>query len=76
MSLIVVADSSEDTEALAIIESMRPNPVLCRRIGPGGNARELGSTEDIAPRAGLLFAHDEVRDLLRRTRKLLVGQFC
>jgi hypothetical protein len=67
-----VTDISEDNEALAIIESMRPATELSRRLGPGGNVRELGSTEDIHPREGLLFAHDEVRDLLRKTSKLLV----
>ena len=66
-------DVSEDNEALAIIESMRPNSELARRLGPGGNVRELGSTGDIPQRDGLLFAHDEVRDLLRKTRKLLVS---
>ena len=59
---------------MAIIESMRPASDLSRRVGPGGNVRELGSTEDIRPRDGLLFAHHEVRDLLRKTRKLLVSQ--
>lgn len=63
----------EDSEALAIIESMRPSSNLARRLGPGGNIREIGSTEDVRPREGLLFAHDEVRDLLRKTRKLLVS---
>jgi hypothetical protein len=69
-----MTDASEDNEALAIIESMRPDSDLARRLGPGGNARELGSTGDVPQRDGLLFAHDEVRDLLRKTRKLLVSQ--
>jgi hypothetical protein len=69
-----MTDVSEDNEALAIIESMRPDSDLARRLGPGGNAREIGSTGDAPQRDGLLFAHDEVRDLLRKTRKLLVSQ--
>jgi hypothetical protein len=68
-----VTEFSEDNEALAIIESMRPNSDLARRLGPGGNVREMGSTGDTPRRDGLLFAHDEVRDLLRKTRKLLVS---
>jgi hypothetical protein len=69
-----MTDPSEDNEALAIIESMRPDSDLARRLGPGGNVREMGSIGDIPERDGLLFAHDEVRDLLRKTRKLLVSQ--
>jgi hypothetical protein len=69
-----MTDLSEDNEALAIIESMRPGSDLARRLGPGGNARELGCTGDVPQRDGLLFAHDEVRDLLRKTRKLLVSR--
>ena len=69
-----MTDPSEDNEALAIIESMRPDSDLARRLGPGGNVREMGSNGDIPQRDGLLFAHDEVRDLLRKTRKLLVSQ--
>jgi len=69
-----MTDVSEDNEALAIIETMRPSSDLARRLGPGGNVRELGSTGDVPQRDGLLFAHDEVRDLLRKTRKLLVSQ--
>jgi len=68
-----MTDVSEDNEALAIIESMRPSSDLARRLGPGGNIRELGSIGDVPQRDGLLFAHDEVRDLLRKTRKLLVS---
>ena len=71
--LLSMTDVSEDSEALAIIESMRPSSDLARRLGPGGNIRELGSTGDVLQRDGLLFAHDEVRDLLRKTRKLLVS---
>ena len=58
---------------MAIIESVRPASDPSRRVGPGGNVRELGSIEDIRSRDGLLFAHDEVRDLLRKTRKILVS---
>jgi hypothetical protein len=70
---VIVTDKSEDRESLAIIESMRPDPELSRRIGPGGSIRELGHFDDVRPREGLLFAHDEVRDHLRKTRKLLVS---
>lgn len=64
---------SDDQEGLAIFESLRPAETLSTRIGVGGNSRELGHVTDRPDRGNLNFAHDEVREKLRKSRKLLVS---
>jgi hypothetical protein len=66
---------SGNTEAITIVEAMCPSPNLSLQKGIGGNDREVGSAS--APGASSRevpkFAHDQVRDQLRKAKKLMVS---
>lgn len=63
---------SGNTEAITIVEVMCPSPNLSHTRGIGGNAREVGIASDVPSGEGPQFAHDQVRDQLRKVKKLLV----
>lgn len=64
---------SENEEAQSIVRTSRPADDLSVRIGIGGNVRELGHATEKPHRQDLSFALDEVRDRLRKSRKMLVS---
>jgi hypothetical protein len=58
---------------MALLDASRPAPDLSQRIGIGGTQREVGKETDYPARDGTVSGHDQVRDQLRKAKKLQVS---
>lgn len=68
----VADETSDNTEAQRILDSLEPSRDLSGQFGIGGNVRELGHVSEKPDRPGLSLAQGQVRDQLEKGRKLLV----